>query len=99
MESFIQVDDVIPLLPAVGWVAAATLVVMFSKDSCNVVCELCLMLGGTKMWLNGFHILVFIMLYSLVTSTLWGFLLVEAMHLQSFQTLENGISEVLCLSR
>ena len=31
----IQVDDVIPiLLPAVGWVAAATLVVMFPKDSC-----------------------------------------------------------------
>ena len=52
-------DDVIPmLLPAVGWVAAATLVVMFPKDSWNVVCELCFVLGGTKMWLNGFHILL-----------------------------------------
>ena len=30
----IQVDDLIPILPpAVGWVAAATLVVMFPKDS------------------------------------------------------------------
>ena len=37
----IQVDDVIPILsPAVCWVAAATLVVMFPKDSWNVVCEL-----------------------------------------------------------
>ena len=54
MESFTpyKSDDVIPtLLPAVGWVAAATLVVMFPKDSWNVVCELCLMLGGAKMWL------------------------------------------------
>ena len=70
----IQVDDVIPILPpVVGWVAAATLVVMFLKDFWNVVCELCLVLGSTKMWLIGFHILVFIMLYGLVTSTLWGF--------------------------
>ena len=31
----IQVDDEIPILPpAVGWVVAATLVVMFPKDSC-----------------------------------------------------------------
>ena len=38
-----KVDDVNPiLLPAVGWEAAATLVVMFPK---NVVCELCLMLA------------------------------------------------------
>ena len=64
----IQVDDVIPILPpAVGWVAAATLILMFFKNSS---------LGGTKMWLNGFHIVVLIMLYCLVTSTL--FLLVEA---------------------
>ena len=42
-------------------------------DSWNVVCELCLMLGGAKMWLIGFQILVLIMLYGLVTSTLWGF--------------------------
>ena len=34
----LQVDDVIPILPpATGWVAAATLVVMFPKDSWNVV--------------------------------------------------------------
>ena len=32
----IQANDVIPiLLPAVGWVAAATLVGMFPKDSWN----------------------------------------------------------------
>ena len=31
------------------------------------------MLGGVKMWLIGFQILVLIMLYGLVTSTLWGF--------------------------
>ena len=71
-HTLIQANDVIPILPpAVGWVAAATLVVMFPKDSWIVVCELCLMLGGTKMWLIGFHILALIMLYSLVTSTLW----------------------------
>ena len=58
----IQVDDVIPiLLPAVVWVAAATIVVIFPKDSS---------LGGTKIWLNRFYILVLIMLYGLVTSTL-----------------------------
>ena len=69
-----QVDDIIAILPpAVGWVAAATLVVMFPKDSWNVVCELCLMLGGVKLWLIGFQILLLIMLYGLVTSTLWGF--------------------------
>ena len=35
----IQVDDVIPILsPAVGWVAAATLVVMLPNDSWHVVC-------------------------------------------------------------
>ena len=46
----IKVDDVIPiLLPAVGWVAAAKLVVMFPKDSWNIVCELCLMFDGTEM--------------------------------------------------
>ena len=72
-------------------VFVATLVVMYPK---NVVCELCLMLGGTKMWLIGLHILV-LMCYGLVTSTLWGFLLVEAMNLQSFQKLENNISNVL----
>ena len=53
--------------------AAATLVVMFPKDSWIVVCELCLVLGGAIMWLIGFHILVLMMLYGLVTSTLWGF--------------------------
>ena len=67
-------DDVIPILPpAVGWVAPATLVVMFPKNSWKVVCELCRMLGGAKMWLIGFQILVLIILYGLVTSTLWGF--------------------------
>ena len=40
-----------------------------------------------KMWLNGFHILVLIMLCGLVTSTSVGFILVEAMNLQSFQTM------------
>ena len=35
----------------------------------------------------------------LVTITFVGFLLVEAMNLQSFQTMENNISEVLCSSR
>ena len=51
-----QVDDVIPILPsAVGWVAAATLVVMFPKDSWNVVCELCLMLGGAN-WVSDLSI-------------------------------------------
>ena len=69
----IQVDDVILLPPAVGWVAAVTLVVMFPKDSGHVVCELCLMFGVAKMWLIGFQMLVLIMLYGLVTSTLWGF--------------------------
>ena len=42
------------------------------------------------MWLIGFHILVLIMLYGLVTS-----ILVEAMNFLSFQTLENNISEVV----
>ena len=49
-------------LPAVGWVAA-TLVGMFSKS----VSELCLILGGTNIWLNGLHSLVLIMLYGLIT--------------------------------
>ena len=34
----------------------------------------CLMLGGAKMWLIGFHILVLIMLYGLVISALWVFI-------------------------
>ena len=34
----------------------------------------CLMLGGAKMWLIGFQILILIMLYSLVISTLWVFI-------------------------
>ena len=39
----IQANNVIPILPpAVGWVAAATLVVMFLKDSWHVVCVSCL---------------------------------------------------------
>ena len=39
----IQVDDVIPiLLPAVGWMAAPTLVVTFPKNSWHVVCISCL---------------------------------------------------------
>ena len=63
MIHIIQVDDVIPILPpAVGWVAAATLVRIPGTLSVN-----CLMLGGTKMWLNVFHNLVLIMLYGLVT--------------------------------
>ena len=34
----IQVDDVFPIMPpAVGWGTAATLVVMFPKDSWNIV--------------------------------------------------------------
>ena len=32
------------------------------KDSWNVVCELCLMPGGAKMWLIAFHIIALIML-------------------------------------
>ena len=52
------------------------------------------------MWLYfRFHILVLIMLYDLMIITLWGFLLVEALNLQPFQTLENNISEILCSSR
>ena len=43
---------------------------MFPKDSWNVVCELCLMLDGAKMWLIGFQILLLTMLYGLVTSNL-----------------------------
>ena len=77
------INDVIPILPStVGWVAAATLVVMFPKNSSLST----LMLGGAKMWLIGFHILVLIMLYGLVTSTLWGFFIIN---LQSFQTMVN----------
>ena len=41
-------EVILILLPAVGWVAAATLVVMFPKDSWNVARKLCLMLGCTK---------------------------------------------------
>ena len=63
----IQASDVIPILPpAVGWVAAATLVVMFPKDSWHafsVSCFVALKCG----YLIGFHILVLIML------SLWGF--------------------------
>ena len=44
------------------------------------------------MWLIGFQILLLIMSYGLVTSILWDFLLVEALSLQSFQT-------VVCSSR
>ena len=44
----IQVDDLFPILPpVVGWVAAATLVIMFPKGYCNIVCELRLTLSGT----------------------------------------------------
>ena len=43
----IPVNDVIPILPP-----AATLVVMFPKDTWIDVCELCLMLGGPQMWLT-----------------------------------------------
>ena len=43
----VPVNDVIPILPP-----AATLVVMFPKDTWNDVCELCLMLGGIQMWLT-----------------------------------------------
>ena len=42
---------------------------MFSKDSCNFVCELCLMMSGTM-----FEMVSQIMLYGLVTSTLWVFI-------------------------
>ena len=76
------------LPPAVGWVAAATLDSHVPQGF--LACCLYLMFGGTIMWLIGFHILVLIMLYSLVTS-----ILVEAMNLRSFQTWENNISEVL----
>ena len=69
----IQANDVVPILPpAVGWVAATTLVYSSVLQG-FLACCLCLMLGGTKMWLIGFHSLVLIMLYGLVTSTLWGF--------------------------
>ena len=71
----IKVDNVIPVLPpAVGWVAAATLV--YSRVTQGfIACCLYLMLGGIIMWLIGFHILLLIMLYGLVTSSLWGFYL------------------------
>ena len=75
----IKVDDVIPMLsPAVGWVAA-TLVGMFPKYVLmeHFVSELCLMVGGTKLWLNGLHSLVLIMLYGLMTGlfcSLWVYI-------------------------
>ena len=69
MESFTPYKSMINvisiLLPAVGWVAAATLVVCPTRI---FVSELYLMLGGAKMWLIEFHILSLIMLYGLVTS-------------------------------
>ena len=63
---------------------AATLVVMFSKDSSNFVCELCLMLSGIM-----FEMVSLIMLYGLVTSIL----LVSA---SNEYILESNISKVLC---
>ena len=60
---------------------------MFSKDSCQFVCELGLMLSGT-MFEMGFT--AYIMLYGLVTSTLFGVLLREGM---------NMSSRILCSSR
>ena len=64
----IQANDVIPILPpAVGWVAAATLVYSHIPHGFPACC-LCLMLGGTIMWQIGFHILVLIMLCGLATS-------------------------------
>ena len=58
-----QGNDVTPILPpAVGWVAAATLVVMFTKDSWHVVCVSCLVALKCG-YLIGFDILVLIMLY------------------------------------
>ena len=47
------------------------------------------------MWLIVFHILVLIMLYGLMTSTL----LVEALNLQSFWAMVNNMSEVVGSSR
>ena len=70
----IQVDDVILLPPAVGWVAAATLVVMFHKDSWHVVFVSCLVALKCG-YLIGLHILVLIMLYSY---HFLGFLFVES---------------------
>ena len=59
----IQATDVIPIWPpAVGWVAAATVVVMFPKDSWHVVCVSCLValkcgyLIGAKMSILTLHI-------------------------------------------
>ena len=55
----IQANDLIPILsPAVGWVAAATLVVMFHKDSWHVVCVSCLvaLICGYLTWVSHFSI-------------------------------------------
>ena len=47
--------------------AAVTLVVMFSKDSCNSDCKLCLMLSGTMfemgftVWLGDKHFVEFLL--------------------------------------
>ena len=66
----IQVDDVIPILsPAVGWVNA-TLVRHVPKYVLLEHCQSvnCFVPGGTKTWLSGFHSLVLVMLYGLVTA-------------------------------
>ena len=71
----IQVDDVIPIvlpLLCVGWLLQHWYIIgihtyVFPKDFWNIVCELCLMLGGIKMWLDQFYSLVLTVLYSLVT--------------------------------
>ena len=55
-----------------GWVAAATMVGVFPKDSWNS-CELCLMLVALKCGYNNWVSHLSMMMYDLMTSTLWDF--------------------------
>ena len=94
----IQANDVIPILPpAVGWVATATLVY------CHVPQGFLGMLSVSHAWWH-YNVANWVSHLSdhvvqLGDYPFVGFLLVEAMNLQSFQTLENNISEILCSSR
>ena len=85
----IQVDDVIPILPpAVGWVAAATLVVMFPKKNMSVNCVSCsvalCLKGVSQLSIDHFVWQVY---------TLW--VLISG----NYKSVLENISEVLCSSR
>ena len=87
-----QVDDVIPIAACCGLGGCYT---GSHIHSWNIVRELCLKLGGTKMWSNGFHSLVLIILYGFVHFV--GFL---AMNLQSFlPTRHLLVKWYICSSR